>query len=244
MPIQIETPPMGGGNVRQQLEQMQSYLHRTAQQLQWAFETLETGAAAQAEPGQGLSPGNKRKPQAPSPEETFAGIRNLIIKSADIVESYSQTIKKKLDGEYVARSQFGDYREKTSLELSANASGIQQLYASTARISRDLSSLSAETAATRAYIRTGCLKEGAFPVYGLEIGQRSSLDGQEVFRKYARFTADRLSFYDAGDMEVAYISDYQLYITNARIAGTMKLGGRFQVSFDQGLTFQWTEGEK
>ena len=195
-----------------------------------------------AEPGTSGSPG-VRKSEKPSPQETFAGIKNLIIKSADIVESYSETIRKQLDEVYTAKSEFGTYREKTSQELSANARGVQQLFTSAAEISRAVDSLTAENAATRAYIRTGCLKEGPFPIYGLEIGQRSSLDGREVFRKYARFTADRLSFYDGSDVEVAYISDYQLYITGAQVAGTFKIGGRFQLAFDQGLTFQWTGGE-
>ena len=194
-----------------------------------------------AQSGTSGSPG-VRKAESPSPQETFAGIKNLIIKSADIVESYSQEIKKQLDGLYTAKSEFGTYREKTNQELTANARGLQQLFTSAAELSRTVDGLVTENTATRAYIRTGCLKEGAYPIYGLEIGQRSSLNGQEVFRKYARFTAERLSFYDGSDVEVAYISDYQLYITGAQVAGTFKIGGRFQVSFDQGLTFQWTGG--
>ena len=159
------------------------------------------------------------------------------------MESYSQTIQKKLDEIYTAKSEFGTYREKTSQELSANARGIQQLFSSSAELSRAVDSLTAENAATRAYIRTGCLKDGPIPISGREFGQRSSLNGQEIFRKYARFTADRLSFYDGSDVEVAYISDFQLYITGAQVAGVFKIGGRFQMSFDQGLTFQWTGGE-
>lgn len=159
------------------------------------------------------------------------------------MESYSREIRHQLDGIYTAKSEFGTYREKTSQALSANSRGLQQLFTSAAELSRAVDSLTAENAATRAYIRTGCLKEGLFPVYGLEIGQRSSLNGQEVFRKYARFTADRLSFYDGSDVEVAYISDYQLYITGAQVAGSLKIGGRFLMAFDQGLTFQWTGGE-
>ena len=175
--------------------------------------------------------------------ETFAAIKNLIIKSADIVDSYSEEIQKKLDGVYTAQSEFGTFREETSQELTANARGLQQLFTSSAEISRTVDSLAAENTATRAYIRTGCLKEDPFPIYGLEIGQRSTADGQEIFRKFARFTADRLSFYDGGGVEVAYISDYQLYITGAQVTGTLKIGGRFQLSFDQGLTFQWTGGD-
>ena len=63
------------------------------------------------------------------------------------------------------------------------------------------------------------------PVYGFEIGQKNVVDGVEVFNKFARFTADRLSFYDHSGTEVAYISDYRLYIYNVEITGIYKIGG-------------------
>lgn len=76
------------------------------------------------------------------------------------------------------------------------------------------------------------------PVYGFEVGQKNVVDGVEVFNKYARFTAGRLSFYDQNGSEVAYISDYKLYITHAEVRGTLKLGG-YLVDTTNGLTFKW-----
>ena len=78
---------------------------------------------------------------------------------------------------------------------------------------------------------------GTIPIYGLEIGQTSELNGAEVFNKFARFTSDRLSFYDKNDTEVAYISDYKLYITYAEI-GTLKLGA-YIIDTTNGLAFKW-----
>lgn len=91
-----------------------------------------------------------------------------------------------------------------------------------------------------ANINSGLLyyDDKGIPVYGLEVGQRTKVDGVEVFNKYARFTAGRLSFYDQNGTEVAYISDYKLYITNAEITGTLKLGG-YLVDTTNGLTFKW-----
>ena len=63
------------------------------------------------------------------------------------------------------------------------------------------------------------------PVYGIEIGQTNYVNGVEVFEKYTRFTADRVSFYDQNNNEVAYISDYKLYIANVEIIDTLKMGG-------------------
>ena len=70
------------------------------------------------------------------------------------------------------------------------------------------------------------------------VGQKNVIDGEEVFRKYARFTSDRLSFYDQNDVEVAYISDYKIHISHAEVTGTLKLGG-YLVDTSNGLTFKW-----
>ena len=50
--------------------------------------------------------------------------------------------------------------------------------------------------------------------------------------------ADRLSFYDQNGSEVAYISDYKLYISNAEITGALKLGG-FTIDTERGFTLRW-----
>lgn len=91
-----------------------------------------------------------------------------------------------------------------------------------------------------ANIKSGLLytNDEGIPVYGLEVGQKNIVDGVEVFNKYARFTAGRLSFYDQNGAEVAYISDYKLYITHAEVTGTLKLGG-YLVDTTHGLTFKW-----
>ena len=234
MAIQIETPSMEQGSLRKDLEGLKSYLHRTAQQLQWAFDSLESRQTETA-----VLP---KLPQGTeiSPRKSFENIKNLIIKSADIVDAYSGEIEKRLEGTYVAQSEFGTYREKTSQELQANSQELIRLFTFSSALSRDLQDLTAETLAAKAYIRTGKLTDA--PTYGLEIGQETEQNGQKVFRKYARFTADRLSFFDGSDVEVAYISDYKLYITNAQVAGVLELGGRFLMNFDNGLIFKWTGG--
>ena len=75
-------------------------------------------------------------------------------------------------------------------------------------------------------------------MHGLEIGQTSTIDGEEVFNKFARFTAGRLSFYDQNGYEVAYISDYKIYITHAEVTGSLKIGG-YLIDTSKGLTFKW-----
>ena len=83
------------------------------------------------------------------------------------------------------------------------------------------------TISVKAYINSGLLyyDDSGVPIYGLEIGQRTEENGAETFNKYARFTANKLAFFDQNGNEVAYISDRKLYITDVEIKGTFREGG-------------------
>lgn len=242
MGIQINTPNITADNDRQRLMQIQSYLYQMAQQLQWAFDTISVGGM----PAAASSVTTQQQVTAKEdPAGTFAGIKNLIIKSADIVNAYYQEINHRLEGIYVAQSDFGTYSEKTALDIQANSNSINQLFTNTRELSDTVDALYESTAASNAYLKSGLLdeKEDGTPIYGLEIGQTNSVDGINVFDKFARFTADRLSFFDSNDVEVAYISDYKLYITNAEISGSLWLSGRFKIYYNGGLAFQWIGGD-
>ena len=242
MSIQIPTPNITASNDRERLQQMQSYLYRMAQQLQWAFDTLETGSNAVSQT-RILPSQNTQK--AASQDTTFAGLKDLIIKSADIVNAYYVQISKRLEGKYVAQSDFGTYTEHTSQEIQENSSNINQLFTNVRTLSDTVDEMYNSTLSTNAYIKTGLLaeKEDGSPIFGLEVGQTNSADGVQFFDKFARFTADRLSFYDRNDIEVAYISDYHLHITNASISGTLTLMDQFEISCDSAsVDFNWMGG--
>lgn len=106
------------------------------------------------------------------------------------------------------------------------ANSIGSLNASVEDANKDIANLKVSIVEATAHIRSGILfyDENEIPVYGLEIGQKNTVNGVEVFNKYARFTSDRLSFYDQNDTEVAYVSDKKLYITNIEITGTFRIG--------------------
>ena len=78
-----------------------------------------------------------------------------------------------------------------------------------------------------AYIKSGLLyyTDAGIPVYGIEIGQEVEHNGEKVFNKFSRFTSEKLSFYDPNGIEVAYISDNKLYIKQAEITISLKVGG-------------------
>ena len=242
MSIQIPTPNITASNDRERLQQMQSYLYRMAQQLQWAFDTLETGSNAVSQTR--ILPSQNAQKVA-SQDTTFAGLKDLIIKSADIVNAYYVQISKRLEGKYVAQSDFGTYTEQTSQEIQENSNNINQIFANFRTLSDTVDEMYNSTLATNAYIKTGLLaeKEDGSPIYGLEVGQTNSVDGELFFDKFARFTSEKLSFYDRNDVEVAYISDYHLHITNASISGTLTLMDQFEISCDSAsVDFNWMGG--
>lgn len=242
MSISIETPNISASTDQERLQQIQSYLYRMAHQLQWAFDSLKSQTNTTSQSAAQPTTGDKRTASAEN--DTFSGIKDLIIKSADIVNAYYAAISKRLDGKYVAQSDFGTYTEETSLEIQENNNSINQLFTSVRTLSDTVDALYDGASTTNAYLKSGLLYNGAndSPVYGLEIGQTNNVDGTTVFNKFARFTADRLSFYDSGDIEVAYISDYRLYISNVEISGNLWFSGKFKIWYNSGLAFQWIGG--
>lgn len=111
---------------------------------------------------------------------------------------------------------------------------------------------------TEANIRTGLLDytEDNRAVFGIEIGQKTTDDeGADIFNKYARFTSDKLSFYDQRANEVASVGDRKLSIANAEITGdptpgstdygSFKIGGFVDtVQEDGSVVTKWVRGGK
>jgi predicted nucleic acid-binding Zn-ribbon protein len=412
MSINLRLPNITGASEREQLSQMRSYLHQLVGELQWAFQYVDTSSTEVVNPtpkslrySAGVSPVSLIDEGASSdPQVTFDSIKALIIKSADIVEAYYEEINKRLEGVYVAQSDFGDYAQKTSQEIEETSTsttqrfeniqviiaghdndiksidgtlktigedvsyqqqaivtinkGIEDLDGSLASVEGEVIALDTnlQTAKTElstnidnaknelsgsienaknelsgavgevaeelegaktdingriddtngsvaglgsglndvnskisdvdedlqdskeainnsiqgvqervtgvnalledakaqlngsiedleayveelqnviigvtAYIKSGLLyyTDAEIPVYGLEVGQsvKDEVSGEVVFQKYARFTSEKLSFYDNNDNEVAYISDKKLFIRIAEITVSLQIGG-------------------
>lgn len=256
-------------------KQIKSYLIQMAEMLNWALQNADTSNNTVV-----VAPTSKSLPspvQTPvSAEATFGAIKALIIKSADIVNAYSEEISKRLEGVYVAESEFGTFREQTSQDIVENSTNVNRTFNHIQEIKSGVDSSLGELDGKIGDIdtkvdgvKTGLssdidtLKNGlqtvkdslvevtantnsgllyydadGVPVYGFEVGQKNIIDGVEVFNKFARFTSGRLSFYDQNGSEVAYISDYKLYITHAEVTGTLKIGG-YLVDTTNGVTFRW-----
>ena len=240
MSIDIRLPNINSATEQGQLSQMRSYLYQLVEQLNWALNTVQDGAVQTVVHPMTAPTASGTAAAEQEAQDTFNSIKSLIIKSADIVNAYYETMRLRMDGEYVAESDFGVYRRTTAAELSATIDSVNQLYTDLQSVEETAEGAYDSVRAVTANIKTGLLytNESGVPVYGLEVGQRNVENGVESFRKYARFTANRLSFYDQNDTEVAYISDYKLFITQAQITGSITLG-RYVADMSDGLAFKW-----
>lgn len=240
MSIDIRLPNITGRTDSEQLAQIRSYLYQFAGQLQWALNTIESGNTGSN--GTILQQIGSASEKKDDPVSNFNQLKGLIIKSADIINAYYEKINEmlKLSGHYVAQSEFGTFSQQTSATVNANSTNIETLFSNIQKITDTIDGLYGSTIGTEAYLKSGLLyyDDNGVPVYGLEIGQTNTVDDVKTFNKFARFTADRLSFYDANDTEVAYVSDYKLVITNAEIKGTLKIGG-FILDTSNGLALRW-----
>ena len=255
MSIDIPRPNINASTEEAKLEQIRSYLYQLSEQLNWGLNTIESDTSAK------ILEVSKQSSSAKSPEEVesnFNELKSLIIKSADIIEAYYDEIDTliKQEGYFLARSEFGDYEEKTTASLTAAHDNItahftniqaitsaqEGILSSLDSVTSTLNSIHNKLLETEAYIKSGMLDDSdtGHPIYGIEVGQTNYENGAKTFKKFARFTADRLAFYDGEGYEMAYISDSTLYIKNVKIGGTIAHGGYDIIASDEfGIYYIW-----
>ena len=236
MNIDIRLPNITAPTAEGQMAQMQSYMHQLVQQLNWALNTI---GDAQSENTSNVVINSSGEDISPKEaEDTFNSIKALIIKSADIVKAYEETIKTDFNGEYFAESDFGTYLEQTSRSIEENSKGYTEMYTNVQTITDKVNGLEEDVRTTNAYIRRGLLDydDNGNAIYGVEVGETNQ-DGAYI--KYARFKSDRLSFFDANSDEVAYIGNGCLYILGtSRFIGDVYFGG-YKADTSDGVAFTW-----
>ena len=237
-----------------QLEQLKTYLFQLTNQLNYAIKTTEdtdtsiTPLQASSGGEQGVSKEDKEK------ADTFYAIKDFIINSADIIEAYSEEITKRLKGVYVAESDFGTYKEETDAVIQANSTNITTAFSKTETIESYLDFNEGNKPVKDAdgnvepisefrkndfYLKTGWLyNDGSKEVGGIEIGQMTNRNGTVTDVSFARFTPERLSFYDSNGVELAYFGNLKLNITNARIEQVLELN-KYKIDTSNGIAFKW-----
>lgn len=236
--INLRLPNITANTEQGQLLQVKSYLNQLVQELNWALSSIESGNDVKVTKKNDTGNAVTKEEMATS----FNELKSLIIKSSTTVMAYSEAAAEKYKSMYVAQSDFGTYKEEVSQSITKNSKSIESFYEDMQEIITDLETLEHSLIDVNANIKSGLLyyDGSGVPVYGVEVGQRTRIDGVEVFDKFARFTSDRLSFYDQNDNEVAYISDYKLYITYVEVKGSLKEGGYVDtITADGGIVTKW-----
>ena len=219
----------------QLLHQIKAYLTGLHQSLNRAVGALESqavvlpvtnGVSSQSKPGPG-----------------FESLKSLILRSADVVESYADAASRLLSSQFVAKSSFGTYREEISKQVTETARLTSENITSIRTIFDTLDSI-VSTKESQGFLRLGELEidEEGFPVVGLEVGQTRLQDGVSVFSKFARFTPQRLSFYDEQGQEAAWLSDQVLCIQKAKVLGQMQVGLFVTTADPNGLVTRYIGG--
>lgn len=226
-----------------QMVQLRAWLHQLVDQLNMAEKSTETVSrnVRNASVNSATSAVSGTSVPIQTPLGVFNTLKPLIIKSADVVNAYYEEINKKLVGIYAASSDFGDFIEQTEQKFTATGEKLESVFSNVQTLLSKVSGIDSAIAKVDAHIKAGKLYDvEGVPVYGLEIGQRTEINGQQVFNKYAQFTADKLSFFDQNGIEVAYISDNMLYITTVNIQYSLIMGGFVdEVRSDNSIVCRW-----
>lgn len=135
-------------------------------------------------------------------------------------------------------------QQSTEANIEINSQAITQQYSEIKSMEETIKSMdgqvkdvTAKVSATDGYIKTGKIAEdeNQNPIYGVEIGQTK--DDLE-FSVFARFTPEKLSFYDGHGNEISYFSGQKLHIKEAVVLSAMNLGG-YEINTKKGLTLKW-----
>ncbi len=237
--IDLRLPNITATTERGQLEQIKGYLFQFAQELNFAVTALENNQSKISNQMVSSSESSAKEQTAKSINEQFNSLKPLIIKSADIVNSYYEEINSLLKGEYEALSDYGNFKQTTELRLQETSDSINQNY-------ELLESIDGWKRNTEAYIRTGWLNSDSIsetPVYGMEVGQDTDINGETIFKRFARYTADKITFFDGYGNEMGYLSGKTLYINNIIVKGILYLGDIKLDTSQGGVAAKWAEGE-
>ena len=239
--MEFRLPNITGTNEIERSRQIEKYLFQLSRDLNFALKSVKASETEYRQSSQGGDEkGSQTATDEETPMETFAKVKSLIIKSADIVNAYYEVINKKLEGIYVAESDFGTFKQETEANFQATSTSITQQYISIQEIEDAVNNLN-ELRKDHCYIRTGWLDDNQ-TIAGVEIGKYSETeDGADI--GFARFTTDELAFYDGQGTEeankLAWFSKYRSFFRNVKLIGNVEFDNGYIIDTSNGLAFRW-----
>lgn len=255
MDYNFAPPPALSSDDRGNLVRMHSFLFQLTQQLNCALSQADQ-RIVQAESASGIIPGKSTGiPQTLARQ--YGDLKSLIIKTADTVRSEMTAIETTLQGQYIAKSEWGDYEQRLQAHFAATAEGVVESYAFNDR----LESLKNQAAdfetfqkSSEGTIRRGIIgyDEDGQPLFGIAIGQdlktsQVTIDGQthtaiDMTRSLATYTAGSVTFWQNGE-KVAWFSNSELVCRGLNVDEKMTLGGVWEIGKTHGLSIKWIGGD-
>lgn len=110
MTFDFRYPTLTGATEREQIQHLTTYIHQLVDQLKWALNSVDSSngdyniVTMIRSNHSGVATASVDKED--SVQTSFDELKPLIIKSTDIVDAYYEEINKKLEGQYVAQSDF------------------------------------------------------------------------------------------------------------------------------------------
>lgn len=254
--------PLIGGTVEKQLSQIKSFLYRQAEKLNYNYDNVSVEKFWERTASVMTMTEEKQQSEVQKYKDEYKSLRSLIISSATEVIKHEATFSKILNGDYLAKSDFGEYFEKATVLIEETPYGIKQLYNFSSEIKKLTGS--AQTAADNAqdaadgvgtalnkykldvqnYINMGYLDtDTTEPTFGIDIGLKKNefkvIKGskEETIANetphFVRITPKGIYFF-TGTHKVASIEEEAISFPNANITGgTINISsGKFSVSSD------------
>jgi hypothetical protein len=180
--INIQTPPQLIGSDKEQLKQLYTYMFQLSEQLNWALKNVDTtnNAVVATPVPKSLYSTEVESSKQIDAQSTFSSIKSLIIKSADIVEAYTEEINKRFLKYYKAESDFGTFIEAAKADIEVNAENITTAFTNIQTVETgilvDMDSLADAVDGHTAVIKD--IKDGTDKSIGEVKGEVSKLSGE------------------------------------------------------------------
>ena len=268
MNVNLTPPPILRGDERAQLVQIRSYLYQMQEQLQFALEQVTPETLAKAISDQTkleqlpddtaptlAAAYNKLKSIIIKTADTIETEMDTLVtnfESTYLAQSTFGTFQENLTNTITqtANAVVQTYGYDSQLSnISDNVTGLTgdvgDLNDTLASVNTNIFNIEQYNINTEQYIKTGLLyfDDDSVPRYGVAVGEKLTtivVDGQTVIERSglaATFTSDRLSFWQ-NELEVAYISNNQLYIQEVSILSRLFIGN-WVIDQSNGFLVKW-----
>ena len=251
MNLNLNAPPQFNGTPEEQIKQVTRYLFQLQRDLNIALDGVDKSISQSV--GQTAQTAAQKEAS-----EAAKTLKALIIKTANFVKQEMDSWTQLLEGNYLAISDFGTYREEVSQEITATATEIVNRFNYESSLAARVSELEAENTAlktykveTEQYTKTGLLyyDDDEVPVYGYAVGEvltRVTVNGEETVRRedlLATWSAGRMNFWQGGQI-IAYYANNKLYVTRGEFLESIQIGDWMITTNGGNLDFDYAGEEE